>query len=330
MESVRKGLGLLLVALILAGGPAWAATNYLMNADMETHWGHTPVLNLQYTGPGSDCRINVDVANGRLQTYVDSVLDLDLDLSDRPSYEEQFLLKQAIEATGSYVVNYPGWNGLNRGGESYSPTTDYSDVWNGLHNLKTDVGSIPEGLPSYWAGYGTTTSGACMFAHSGSYSLQVYDNRPSAVPGSPVGASPESVNMNQNIVTGNPDHWNELVGQEVKLSGYAYMPENSYQNSTVDQGYTVRVHHGAGGASVADFSSNPGRDQWVYFENTFTIDPGSDTILVVLMANLNPNHVYAGQGTVYFDDLALEIIPEPATMALLGLGGLAVLRRRRR
>ncbi len=32
---------------------------------------------------------------------------------------------------------------------------------------------------------------------------------------------------------------------------------------------------------------------------------------------------------VWFDDLVVEVVPEPATLALLGLGGLALIRRRR-
>jgi len=54
-----KGLHLIVVAAVLALVAQADATNYLVNGDMETHWGHTPVLNLQYTGPGADCRINV-------------------------------------------------------------------------------------------------------------------------------------------------------------------------------------------------------------------------------------------------------------------------------
>jgi len=322
-----KGLHLIVVAAVLALVAQADATNYLVNGDMETHWGHTPVLNLQYTGPGADCRINVDVANHRLQTIVDGNVDLDIDLSDRPSYEEQFLLKAAIEATGNYTVAYPGWNGLNRGGESYSPTTDYSDAWNGMVNIKQEVGSIPEGLPTAWGSYGSSTSGASMFAHSGKYSLQVYDNRPSAVPGSPVSGSPESVNMSQEVSAMNPD-WTELIGQEVTLSGWVYLPSNSYLNETVDDGYLIRIHHGVGGATVTDFENfGVVKDQWNYFEHTFTVDPASDFLKIILFARPSINQVYWGQGTVYFDDMVL--IPEPATISLLGLG-LAVLLRRRK
>ena len=38
---------------------------------------------------------------------------------------------------------------------------------------------------------------------------------------------------------------------------------------------------------------------------------------------------WGGQGTVYYDNVKMEEIPEPATMTLLGLGALALIRRKR-
>jgi len=40
--------------------------------------------------------------------------------------------------------------------------------------------------------------------------------------------------------------------------------------------------------------------------------------------------VTADASVMYYDDISLIEIPEPATMSLLALGGLAMLRRRRR
>ena len=297
--------GALLVVMALCSGQV-QAVNYLQNGDMEYHWGHTPVLNLQYIGPGSDCRIKVDLVNQRLQTIVDGDIDLDYDLADRTNIEEQFQLKALIEDSSEYTVAYPGWNGLNRGGESWSPTADYCDVWNGMHNLKTEVGQIPEGLPGSWGSYGASTSGSCMFAHSGKFSLHVYDNRPSGVPGSGVAGSPESVNYYQELA--DPNEWGELLGKDVVLSGWVYMPSDSYQNDGTP-GYLVRIEHGPTGDKInTDFGANPLLDQWNYFEYAFTVDAATDSMRVILFSGGSAiNEVYNGHGSAYFDDLVLDL-----------------------
>ena len=40
--------------------------------------------------------------------------------------------------------------------------------------------------------------------------------------------------------------------------------------------------------------------------------------------------VSSDASVMYYDDISLSLVPEPATMALLGIGGLAVIRRRRK
>jgi len=44
----------------------------------------------------------------------------------------------------------------------------------------------------------------------------------------------------------------------------------------------------------------------------------------------NPDHYGNGGGTLRFDNADLSVVPEPASMALMGLGGLMVAGRRRR
>ena len=61
--------------------------------------------------------------------------------------------------------------------------------------------------------------------------------------------------------------------------------------------------------------------------NTFQVAPDADSFTLVLFSS-RPANVYGATGHVLFDDMGVEIVPEPATLGLLLIGGLALLRRR--
>ena len=70
-----------------------------------------------------------------------------------------------------------------------------------------------------------------------------------------------------------------------------------------------------------------------YSEITFTPNPvptGAVAAFIEFSQAIGPIDGGNPAGQVLIDDLSLEVIPEPASLALLGLGGLAMLGRRSR
>ena len=130
--------------------------------------------------------------------------------------------------------------------------------------------------------------------------------------------------------------------------------EMGHYNGTSEH-YHVRVLNMYGGdnwvpisAGLKDSSGQPAgwnRYQAIFTESslTVTIDLGadgsidgtfvsagapSDTPFIDLRFG-GPSNLSSAGGGASFDNISLEVIPEPATLSLLALGGIAALRRRR-
>jgi hypothetical protein len=70
--------------------------------------------------------------------------------------------------------------------------------------------------------------------------------------------------------------------------------------------------------------------QYTPFSLTFAAPAGADTARVVYAIQTFSDTGTVNTGNVFVDDLSVTGVPEPSTIVLAGLGGLALLRRRRR
>lgn len=147
---------------------------------------------------------------------------------------------------------------------------------------------------------------------------------------------------------------NKRMTAGLRFSGVANLLEMGMYNSPSH--YAVRaVLPGPNWAAftLTDDGGNPINNEpvqgWHRFQlvhdgsnATFTVDLGSTGIIngtLVLPAVWNangvdsirlggPSSLSSPGGGANFDNVKLEIVPEPATLALMGLGGIAMLRRR--
>ena len=115
------------------------------------------------------------------------------------------------------------------------------------------------------------------------------------------------------------------AGQGVTVSGWQMTP------STFDVVNEVRIEW-RNSVSNTEISRTANQNpavtgQYSQFSYTFTAPAGADTarfVYAIQSFGGGASH----QGTLYLDDMSL-VVPEPTSLAMLGLGGLALVRRRR-
>ena len=98
--------------------------------------------------------------------------------------------------------------------------------------------------------------------------------------------------------------------------------------------YAGRVEGGTVIAEVGGGTEVPKND-FVTATLVYEPDPANDYLagqpLQIRLGALECNkYMHAATGWVVFDDVTLDAVPEPMTLALLGLGGLGLLRRKRK
>ncbi|NWK55074.1 PEP-CTERM sorting domain-containing protein [Verrucomicrobiaceae bacterium N1E253] len=112
----------------------------------------------------------------------------------------------------------------------------------------------------------------------------------------------------------------------INLKGWAWAVINS---GPADVGtVTLKALGGAAGDRETSFTfsgSTIGNDNWTAFD--LSIEKGDATQWEV---HLNYDEKSNNYAAVRFDELTLQAVPEPSSAALLGLGGLSLILRRRK
>ena len=301
----RAALSALAVAALLV--PASAQINYLVNPGAEQGFTSS-AFTLQYVGPAATATFFIDVPNNRFRTYTGGVLDVDIDLADLPSFEEQGDVRAFFDANPDYTTTAIGYAGFPvvdtfSGAGQY---TDQSQLPFPGESIKGGGYPVQARLANAWAPGETTTGSSSIFSRTGDYGLNVYDNRQHPTPGHPLAGSPAAVRLEQNVLTAHPNG-SDLLGQIVLLEGWARHPTNSIHSDV--NGGTITVTHGNGGSIVEEFNVPLTDDAWTAFSHGFTVDAASTEITVRLYAAPTAATASAGNGHVIYDDLSLTLGP---------------------
>ncbi len=242
------------------------------------------------------------------------------------------------------VLGTGAWSLSSQAQVLVNETFDYADTTAMLANW-SGTGSGPGGSLNTTDGLGAPSG-----AHDGTGSVHVWSG--SAFSITPTDASPL-------VLSG--DLWFSGTGGQRNTVGLRTganpLFEFGFYNQLGANGLSARILNFAGNENwvqLADYASlGAGQDQWIRFEATFTSttldirwDLGADGTWDGLFNSSGaaatgafsdlrfggPSGVSSAGGGFLVDNLKLEVVPEPATTALLGLGlsSLLIWRRSRR
>lgn len=149
-------------------------------------------------------------------------------------------------------------------------------------------------------------------ANSGSFAAELFNSPP------PSGAVIKQANIGIGQVT---------AGQEVMIS---FAAKGSFAAGGVAFAEFFSELAGGGTSSAEILTGGPLAltDQWQTFN--FTVNAGPDVSGGVTLQFVAATGADAGSTAVLFlDDVSVSIVPAPASIAMLGMGGLLAARRRR-
>jgi predicted phosphodiesterase len=243
---------------------------------------------------------------GRIATHQPRMMVYGGDLCNTSSYSswnnEWFVANQNTLNATSPFVNAPGnhedWNALTQA-FTQSPTGDpayFSFDYGDAHIviINNEISDSPGSAQANWVDLDlslTSKKWKIVAFHKSAYAAGGHGN------------NADMVSMTTNIF--------EPRGVDFVLTGHSHF----YQHNLVNG-----IHHmvlGSFGAPLAD----PGSQSWtVYSEKTYNFG------IFDMTPNLLTLRAYRGNGTL----METIVIPEPASLSLLAVGALALIRRRRK
>lgn len=111
-------------------------------------------------------------------------------------------------------------------------------------------------------------------------------------------------------------------GADYKLEAYLIQAKRSDLDNP--GGYDILLNASnelAGAVQIATFAATTDSDEWEFRDASFTAPANAD-VLPWIIFRPSGNYSYSGMDK-------LSLVPEPATLSLLALGGVALIRRRR-
>jgi hypothetical protein len=194
----------------------------------------------------------------------------------------------------------------------------------GFENQTAAPNPNPTGVPG-WSTFGGANFFQTPLAHSGNWVMDTPDAGGGySVPGAfeTFAATPgETFTLSGWVYTPNvlPVNGNDFA--ILQISFFAGTPPNNYGGApAVGPAIGVNVGEPAGGGGVP-----LPQGTWTYASVSAPTPAGANSVEVfALDINADANADF------YFDDLSLTVVPEPTTLALLGLGAAAMLAARRR